>query len=75
MDQELLKTATDSFNLDIVKAYNKGKSDGVKEFWTEFDREIKSKGRQSYYYTEFLRIGMIIRDRIIERENKLQEEK
>ena len=40
------------------------RSDSIDEFWTEFDKQIKSKGKQTHFYTEFLRTGMNIKEQL-----------
>lgn len=42
------------------------RADAIEEFWTEFDKQIKSKGKQTHFYTEFLRIGMEIKEQLKE---------
>lgn len=44
------------------------RTEAIDEFWTEFDKQIKSKGKQTHFYTEFLCLGMEIKEKL--KENK-----
>lgn len=53
--------------IDLVREVERiAKAEAIDEFWTEFDKQIKTQGRQAYYYTEFLVIGMKIREQMKE---------
>ena len=60
---QMLKSCTDT---SYECGYYKGRTDALDEFWTKFDKQIKSKGKQMHFYTEFLRIGMNIKDEVKE---------
>ena len=64
--QEVCMKCVDKLLAEYEK---KIRADGIDEFWTEFDKQIKSKGKQTHFYTEFLRIGMNIKEQLKEQNN------
>lgn len=54
----------DLYPCKVLAAYQKGKNEAVKEFYNEIDRLIKSDSKQTYYYTEFCRFMMEVKEQM-----------
>ena len=44
--------------------YEKGRQDAIEEFYNKVDRLVKLDSKQTYYYTEFCRFMMEVKEQL-----------